>query len=432
MPPTREKPPTVFLGPLEISGYYGNLERGFTEIGVRARLVTLHPNPFGFEQPQPNPWPARLVSRAVLMHRKAAAPVRLITGGLYLLACVLVLLWSLPRFNSYVFTWGMSLLPWNLDVPLLRLLGKRVIVVLGHGSEARPPYMSTPPPGSPPFAGQMLRRLAAETDRTARKVRRIERWATWVIGLPVTGQFFTRPFANFYALGIPTPQPADGAPKTSVDGLDVAEIVVVHVPSKPEVKGSAFIRECMDTIVARYPHVRYVELTGRPHAEILQAIRGATFVVDQLWSDIPMAIVGTEAAALGKATVIGGYAWGYWKRFLAAEDWPPTVTTLPEDLLATLESCIADVGGMAELGAQARQFVATRWSPVAVARNYLRILAGDIPDDWLIAPSDITYGYGCGVSREHVDVMVKGLADRYGTHSLRWPLASQVYELDEL
>lgn len=419
--------PSIFLGPLEISGYYGNLERGFCDLGIKARLVTLHPHPFDFVQAQRNPWPARFARRAVLFHRKAAAPLKLLTGSLYVLACVLVLLWSLPRFDSYIFTWGQSLLPRNLDLPLLHFLRKNITMVVGHGSEARPPYMATAPAGAPPFTAEILASLKAETAAIAGKIQRIERWADNVLGLPTTGQFFESPFINFYSVGLPTPAPSDSQSAENEVVAVSGDIVIVHVPSKPEVKGTIFIRECMEEIVAKYPHVSYVELTSRPHAEVLAAIGRSTFVIDQLWSDIPMAIVGTEAASLGKATVIAGYAWDTWRATLAQEEWPPTVVTAPEDLLETIESCVVDIDSIRELGSRAREFVAAKWSCSSVAENYLRVLRGETPPNWIVNPSEISYGYGCGVPRQIVDEMVSELVAVYGVGVLDWPRATEVY-----
>lgn len=421
--------PSVFLGPLEISGYYGNLERGLREIGVAARLVTLHPNPYGFEQAERNPLPARLAVHAVLIHRRAPTPLRIFTGGLYLIACLLVLAWSLPRFDSYIFAWGESLLPRNLDLPVLRLFCKKITVVLGHGSEARPPYMSTPLEQSPPFSDRAFASLNAETRAVCKKVRRIECWAHTVIGLPTTGQFFRQPFINFYSLGLPTPAPA-AAQESGIIQKETGRVRVLHVPSKPLVKGSLLIRQCMEVLTSKYPFIDYVELTDRPHAEILEAIERATFVVDQVWSDIPMAVVGTEAASLGKATIIGGYSWRVWQEVLAAEDWPPTVLTTPECLLETIESCILDPASMVEIGARARAFVETRWSCSTVAANYMRLLRGETPRAWLVDPSGIDYGYGCGVSRSNVNDMVLGLVERYGFGSLRWSKAQKVYDFN--
>lgn len=421
----RIREPRVFLGTQEISGYYGGLEAGLIEIGIPARLVTTHPHPFGYPQGRANPWPAAMASRAVLLHRRSSGVVRLFSAAAFAGASVLLLLWSIPRFDVFVFGWGISILPGGLDVRILTLLGKRVISVLGHGSEARPPYMSTPP-GELPLSAAELRRLRDATAATAERVRRIQRWSTYTVGLPTTAQFLERPFVDFYRLGLPTP-PRERATDARVG--PGGGITVVHVPSNPAVKGTEFIRACMREICDADPRVRYVELSNRPHAEILDALASATLVVDQLWSDIPMAVVGTEAASLGTATVISGYAWPEWQARWATDDLPPTILATPDTLRDDIERAIADVDGTRDLGETARAFVATRWSLDAVARNYRRLIRAEIPAAWVVDPTECRYAWGVGVARERVQSMVEDLVGAYGVESLRWDAAAEVYGL---
>lgn len=415
----------VFLGPLEISGYYANLESGLRQLDVSARLVTLFPNTFGYGQGSPNPWPAAWAHRLVLRHRAASAGLRVVLGGLFVVASVLLLIWAIPRFRTFVFSWGMSLLPRNADLPLLRLLGKQVVVVVGHGSEARPPYMSTLPIGSSPADPATLDLVQRQTRRMIVHLRRIERWSDRVVGLPTTAQFLRRPFVDFYALGIPTEPAAVHAvaPRT-----DPGTVTVVHVPSKPEVKGTATIRACMEEIMARRPGVRYVEITGRPHDEVLQALASADLVIDQLWSDIPMAVVGTEAAALGTPTIIAGYAWEHWRRVLPPESWPPTICCDPSDLLAVVDSTLADLPAAAEIGRQAQTFVREQWACRAVAGRFLRVLDDDLEPGWLVDPADVDYPFGCGIDRADVLAVVHGLVARGGWDALGWSNARAVYE----
>lgn len=411
---------SVFLGPLEISGYYANLEAGFLETGVEARLVTLYPNPFGYEQAQRNPWPARAAHAWVLRHRRWPAPMRLVSGSLFVLSSVALLLWTLPRFSHYVFSWGTSILPMNADLLLLRLLRKTVVTVVGHGSEARPPYMSTQQ------VGISAADLAAQTDYVYRHVRRVERWSDIVVGLPTTSQFLSRPFVDFYSLGLPTPQAqvADSPAQTTA-------VVVLHVPSKPEVKGTALIRAAMSEVRATRPHVTYVELTGVPHAEILSAIEASTIVVDQAFSDIPMAVVGTEAASRGVPSVIGGYGWELWERLRDNGGHPPAVTCAPEDLARTIGSVVDDPSLARDTGRDARAFVATRWTCSAVAQRFLDVLQGQAHPTWIVDPHSVSYAWGCGVSRERVNELVTMLVNRDGVPALRWDGAAAAYGLDQ-
>ena len=53
-----------------------------------------------------------------------------------------------------------------------------------------------------------------------------------------------------------------------------------------------------------------------------------------------------------------------------------------------------------QLGLEAQRFVLDKWSAVAVARRFLQLLEGDIPEEWWLEPSDVTYLEGWGQSDE--------------------------------
>ena len=77
---------------------------------------------------------------------------------------------------------------------------------------------------------------------------------------------------------------------------------------------------------------RGVVVTGRPNREVLAAIAASDFVIDQVYSDSPLAGFAAEAAALGRPAIVGGYAWDDLRRVTPAEVMPPSHVCRPEDL----------------------------------------------------------------------------------------------------
>lgn len=412
----------VFIGLQEISGYYSGLESGLNDIGVAARFINIHPHPFGYAQTQDNPAFARQAVKAVLRHREANRLGRQYWAFWYLLNVTGLLFWSLSRFDAYIFAWGQTFLPVNLDLLLLRALRKRVIVNVGHGSEARPPYMS--------YLHEDVKaeELNRRTHDMSRRLRRLERWATCLIGLPTTAQLLRNDFINFYALGLPIDQDAHFR-ASNVAGQDqrTKTIRVLHLPSKPQIKGSAYIRAAVERLQESRPDVEYVELTGVSHDEVLKALACCDIVIDQLWSDIPMAMVGLEAAAYAKPSMIGGYAWDFWDELLPPSEMPPSVRFEPEHLVEILERCVSDMSQMHQLGVEACRFVTEKWSAEAVAHRFERILADEVPKEWMFSPANIRYGYGVGLPKEQVLKQVSLLKNNFGWKSFLWPAASSVY-----
>ena len=423
---TGERAPSVFLGIQEIAGYYSNLEQGLNEIGVTARLVTTRPHPFEYGQAQANPAPAEFAANAVRAFRRNSGIVLWWYAFLFILGSIGTLFWAIPRFNTFVFGWGMSLLPGNVDIVILRLFGKKVISVMGHGSEARPPYMSTPPEAVP-LRRCRTKQLAGEVRRIARRVRRQERWSTVCIGMLTTAQFFTKPFVDFYYVGLPTP------PRHHDVGSESnTEFTILHLPSNKAVKGTEHIRRAVEEVQRTHADVKYIELSGVSHAEAMEAMNKATLVVDWLWSDIPMAVVGTEAASFGTPTVISGFAWKQWDAWEKKNPGmrPPAFYATPETLGGVIEKAVTERANTVAVGQRAKDFVTTVWSREQVARNFLHAINGTLPAQAYLTPADVDYAWGAGVSQEDVTTMVGDLVRYHGLTSLRWDRASEVYGLD--
>lgn len=395
----------VFIGPLEVAGLAAGWVQGLQACGVRAELVCTYVHPFAYAN-HPNPvWIHRLWAR--LGRRRAALPrSRPLHKGLAIVLhqCVgwLVVLWALGRYDAFVFLFGETITNTSMELRLLRWWRKRVVVVF-QGSDARPAYIDGAWfPADRPFDAAAAASAAA---RQRRKVQRLERHASVVVDARATAQFLTRPFVNWFALGIPRPVgPSTPAPSTGA-------VRVLHSPSHPVLKGTAEVRAAIARLQARGIAVELVTIEGRPNAEVLQALHDCHLVVDQLYSDTPMAAFATEAASLGRAVIVGGCAADRAAAQVGPLPLPPTVYVRPEDFEATLEALVRDPARREALGAAGAAFVATEWSPAVVGARLLRVLRGDIPPAWWCQPSEVDHVVGCGlpesVARERVAAMIR-------------------------
>jgi hypothetical protein len=131
-----------------------------------------------------------------------------------------------------------------------------------------------------------------------------------------------------------------------------------------------------------------------------------------------MSAFPTEAAYLGKPSVVGGYLAEDLPQFLSASDIPPTLFVLPEQLQCAIERLVNDEGCRTELGKQAQKFVHERWSSREVARRYMLLFQDDIPADWWVEPGLISYCHGFGMPNSKLSKLVDALRQRYGRESL--------------
>ena len=311
-----------------------------------------------------------------------------------------------------------------LEYAFLRLLGKRVIHVF-VGTASRPRYLSG-------YARDVikdgrindkaLKRLARRTKRQARRIRGISRHASVVIENPLSGHFHERPFVNWFKLGVPLDVAALVAKPRKTDNtppVAPGKIRVLHCPSRPEIKGSARIQAVVEKLIREGVPLELRMVTGVPHAQVLHEISQADFVVDQLYSDTPLAGFAAEASAFGKAAVVGGYGWKLFPEFLKPEEMPPTAACHPDELEDCLRSLALDPARRAEVGIRSRAFLQTHWSEAAFSKRFTRVVTGDIPPDWWTSPVEVRHLHGMGIAEAEVGRIVGGLVQRFGAEALQ-------------
>ncbi|HYR06278.1 MAG TPA: hypothetical protein VEQ60_00825 [Longimicrobium sp.] len=409
----------VMLGLTEIAGYYTGLRDALEELGVQATLVSLFDHPFQYGGSAENGL-IRVKRRAIkrLLAGTDRGPRRLALRVANKVLDAALLVWALPRFDVFVFGYATTFLgrP-HVELPLMRLLGKRVIFVF-HGSESRPTYLD----GSMMAAdrGMDLAQCVEFTRVYKARVAAIDRYADVVVENPLSGHFHERPFVSWFAVGIPgraAPVEVEASAESDESGAE-RPVRILHSPSHPEAKGTPRIRAAVERLRARGHRVELVEITGRPNAEVMRELARCDLVVDQLYSDTPMAGFAAEAARFGKPAVVGGYGAPAMADAIPPSQMPPTAYCHPDDLEATLERLVADAAYRVDLGRRAREFVLRRWAPRRVARRFLRLIDGDVPPGWLFDPARVSHVHGCALPEERARELVRGVVELGGVGAL--------------
>ena len=405
----------ILIGLVEVAGYGTRLVRGFEALGMDATFANLHDPPafrFGGGSAQPI---VRLAQRVMQRRvRCTNGAARAFWLALELAMRVLLLGWASLRFDAFIFLIGNSFL-WGYDLPLLRALGKRVVLVY-LGSDERPPYLNGV------FVAQHRQDLVTACLRAGgarkRRLRQAGRHAELVVSHVFSSHFQAGPIVPFLWMGFPSEDLAlDVAPAPRAAD---APTRILHAPSNPESKGTEQVRAAIARLRARGHALEYVELSGRPHAEVLAELRSCDFVVDEVWSDTPLGGLATEAASFGKPAVVGGYGWARLRALMPADAIPPSAACHPDDLEATIERLALDPGSATALGAQARQFLASRWRPQDVARRYLDLFDGARPgSDWVTDPGSMAYAHGYGMPEPRLRGLLRALLAQAGVAGLQ-------------
>jgi len=422
------------LGLTEVSGFFSRLKDGFDEIGVEAVHVSLQPHRFGYGSGQVQPLAAKWAQAAVRVRLSALHSGNRIAGVLSLPAVVLtralLFVWALARFDVFILGAGSSFFSFR-ELPLFRLLGKKLIYTL-HGTDGRPAYVDgffDPAEygmGRPEVqedkaetvlqrAGRLAEAHAAVSAKRAEQIQHIENCADVIVCGSGYCSFLTRPFANFLTIGLPI------SPAISGEGHAMAasgeKCKILHAPSNFTAKGTRFIREVISSLEARGLGIEYVEVSGKPHDQILAQIAASDIVIDQFFSDTPMAAFAAEAGALGKPAVVGGYYSAEIAGHIRPEHLPPTIYCQPRDVADAVASLVLDPAARAACGERANRYVNTRWNPKAVAGRFLELLHG-LPEEWAVCPQDVIYVGGVGVSDEQARANVAAVIARFGIAGL--------------
>lgn len=411
-----ERFPRIFIGLRELSGYYHNLKKGFDALGIESVFVNLSGHPYRYGDDANPGWINfinRLVQR-IATHFYGNWAMRVLwVGFLQNILSFFLFAWALLRFDVFIFA-SNSTFFFFLDLPVLKLCRKKIIYVF-HGSESRPVYLNGYVLKDEKTRTILIGMILARIQKLVISI--IDRFADHIINIPPQAYFHGRPFVSWWMIGVP--HNAGGISDPLVVGTkQLGGVRILHAPSKPEPKGTPAIRQVVQALKDRGYMIDYVEITGRPNAEVLEEIRRCDFIIDEIYSDTPMAVFATEAAFAGKPAVVGSYYASYIHNDLPAENTPPSMFCHPESLDEAVEKMVVDQAFREELGKKAFDFVMKNWSATRVARKYLMLIEGVFPAEWLYDPCNIRYLQGCGLPEERAKKIIGRFLQRGGRKAL--------------
>ena len=246
-------------------------------------------------------------------------------------------------------------------------------------------------------------------------IQKIEKYADIIISNPPSSHFHEKPIIQWLLIGIPKKYSFIN----NVLSRDNSKVRILHAPSNPLVKGTEKIRKSIKSLEEKGYNIEYVEVINKPHSFVIDEITKCDFIVDQIYSDTPMATFATEAAWHGRPSVVGGYYANYILNEVPEKIIPPSLYCHPDNIQDSIEKMIIDVSFRNNLGKNAMEFVRKNWSPVKVAERYLKLIEGNLPDEWLYDPKNIKYLQGAGTNEQRVKNTVKALIEYGGVGSLK-------------
>lgn len=400
----------ILIAPVEVAGFGAALQNGFSKLGIKADLGWLSEHRFSYKSTVLN-GPLWMAAR----HLNSWATANGRFGRVIALLPNLLLRWMLlflclGKYREFVFLGGVSFTNTAFEYALMRLMGKRVVVVF-LGSDARPPYLNGKYSGKGVLQ-QLVMLFATWTIR--RRVRRAEKWSWACVNALATSHFHRKKFVDWYFMGFPAPSVSDCAPATTGQH----PLRVVHAPSNLKIKGTNEIRSAVEAVRSQGIDFEFEEFSGVPNNEVISEICRSDLVVDQAYSDVPIPGFATEAASLGRPAVVGSYLSGIDGDYFKALPTIPTIFCRPENLAETLYNSLSDPEALSQQGKRAREFIDSCWNSKAVAKRYLKLLAGEWDEIQFSDPYKNGNVWGLGLSAQASSNLIANYVNRFGGSAL--------------
>jgi hypothetical protein len=406
----------IFMGLGDTCGYYAELEKGLNSLGVPCTFTNAYP-----DRIYKRDFPPCLVGKVVewiaikRVNESRGSLTRRCWTLLQALCMPLLFLTTLFRYNVYIFAGGTSFFP-PYDLWLLKFFRKRVIMVF-HGTDSRAPYLSSVSVGAQGYFD--VEQCARETRAIKKYLQMVEKYADVLIDNPAASHLHGRKVINWHDIGIPFKCSVLSEQQPANTFVEKKGCVILHAPTRPE-KGSAQIEEAINSLKNKGHEINFIKLVARTNAEVLEAIAGCDFVVDELFSDVFMASFATEAASFGKPAIVGLYEYEKVLACISEKHMiPPVMLCTAEGVEAAIEKLILDKEYRLQLGSDARNFVERQWCATEVAQRYLLLAQNKIPQEWWFDPKTIDRLYGWGLTDKRAREVICMLIERKGLSALQ-------------
>jgi hypothetical protein len=259
-------------------------------------------------------------------------------------------LWTGLRYDVFGFFFVGGLLAatpwWRIELPLLRLAGKKTIVY-PYGQDARLPSLTRQEGGWNAYTDVPVGAEDADERVVRARLAVFGRWVNVMLGCADIAEHLPRVDGMFL-------YPIDTARWRPVAAHDHGVVRVVHSPNHRHYKGTRFVIGAIEQLRAEGLRVELVLVEGLGNEEARRIYEEADVIADQVLIGA-YALLAIEGMALAKPVVC--YLNPRFKRFHPEWDECPIVSADPDTLVDELRRLIVDGDLRRSLGARGPDYV---------------------------------------------------------------------------
>lgn len=280
-----------------------------------------------------------------------------------------VFLWAVLRYDIFQFFYDGGFLNRTigkrLEFPLLKLLGKRIIV-MAYGADVRTEG-TTRALGAYTCCTECPERLSAcicDDEKAQQNLRHVQRYADATLSMGDMIEYTPGSRNDLFYWGIDL----ESCPFVGVSPSS-CPVKVVHAPNHPAFKGTRFLVAAIQEMKDEGYPVELVQVRSTPNVQAREVYKDADIVADQFligWHGY----FAVEAMALGKPVI------AYIRKpdaYLPSEAQCPIVNATPETLKDVLIRLVQDPGLRQELGVKGRRYVEQVYALEKVGSRFDRL-----------------------------------------------------------
>jgi len=246
------------------------------------------------------------------------------------------------------------------DIKILRYLGKKTMLILA-GCDARIPDRVEHFKWNPcrDCSDEYKSLVQCDIGKKKKKLELAEKIFSIVASPEECAGYLSKPYKPFRF-------PIQTSMFSPVYPVVEDKLIILHAPSHHHVKGTRYIRECVQQLSLKYTNIEFVCIENAPKSEVLFHLTRAHLVIDQMLVGF-YGMFTVEAMALGKPVVcyIRPDLW------IELEEHCPIINANPDNLNTRLEELIEKKELLQDIGEKSRKYVEVNHDVINVSRNIL-------------------------------------------------------------
>lgn len=327
---TRNKQLKVFHGLVNYGTQAGLFARELRNQGIEAISVT-YPDPF------------KRITDVELKHGGNIFQkiVRHTWNYLFRIKCMFT-------YNVFHFYYGTTLLPYQLDLPLLRFLGKKIVMeYLGWDLQLYEYSIKKYKYTNARYYKD--EKEAIEGDKF--KIRRLQFESKFLdkqyVCAPYLSEFL--PSSQVLPLGIDLEQY-----KFQPLSLEMDSLVLLHAPTHTGNKGTHFIESAIDKLKNEGEKIIYKRASNITHSQLLKEYENCHLFIDQIVSGW-YGTASIEAMAIGRPTIC--FLREKYFQYIDYGHKIPIINANPDTIYECIKMILRDKKSLSEIGRKSRSFV---------------------------------------------------------------------------